>query len=110
MSSEGTGPTVLSAKTQRPIRVLKGTPALKLPRSPSMAFDIFIEPFEEPTTRKRRFKRPPAPQRNIPRGSRADRSLAIFNPSDFRLGSKGGRNLRNIFNVRAREFDFRSRF
>ncbi len=104
MSSLQTGPKILATKGQRPIR--KST-ALNLPKSPSAAFDIFIEPFE---TRdgQRRLRRPIGQRK--PRRSAAQESLALFNSQDFRLGSKGGRNLRGIFNVNAREFNFGGRF
>jgi len=74
-----------------------------------MAFDIFIEPFESPRNGQRTFRRPVRQQRPRIRGSAAQESLALFNTQDFRIGSKSGRNLRNIFNVKGREFDFGGR-
>lgn len=103
MSLSRTGPRILATKGQRPIRT--GT-ALNLPRSPSMAFDIFIEPFETPRNGQRTFRRPVRQPRRRLRGSAAQESLALFNTQDFRIGSKSGRNLRSIFNVKGNEFDF----
>jgi len=106
LSLSRTGPRILATKGQRPIRTAT---ALNLPRSPSMAFDIFIEPFETPRNGQRTFRRLPRQRRPRIRGSAAQESLALFNSQDFRIGSKSGRNLRNIFNVKGREFDFGGR-
>jgi len=71
-----------------------------------MAFDIFIEPFETPRNGQRTFRRPIRQPIRRKRASAADESLALFNPQDFRIGSKSGRNVRKIFNVKGNEFDF----
>lgn len=108
MSSVATGPKILGAKGTRSVR--KST-ALNLPTSPSAAFEVFIDPFESRKGEQRTFRKLPGSRQKIAQqGSRAQRSLSLFNSSDFRLGSKGGRNLRGIFNVRAREFNFGGKF